>query len=215
MPNFHNKISGEKESSNGVRASASYGDFKWKANIGLTNSAVNTAGDQLNNNTYFNLGLRYAQKTLRYGFDVTVFEKNSQLGGRAMVIREKMLQMGFIIPCSRKTPTYNALDCFDVAQLMCVMLWDGNISIVYMYSGCLKSEHPKSSKYQYPDGPKFGFQHKAGSFPEKNTKQSSLVGISENGTGTRCQKSKTSLDFRHSVYISSWVHCTELLLGVQ
>lgn len=77
--NFHDKVSGEKESSNGVRASASYGDFKWKANIGLTNSAVNTAGDQLNNNTYVNIGLRYAQKTLRYGFDVTAWDASQTL----------------------------------------------------------------------------------------------------------------------------------------
>ena len=77
--NFHNKVSGEKESSTGVRAAASYGDFKWKANIGLTNSAVNTAGDQLNNNTYANIGLRYAQKTLRYGFDVTVWDASQTL----------------------------------------------------------------------------------------------------------------------------------------
>lgn len=72
--NFNNKISNEKESSNGLRLAASYGDFKWKANIGLVNSAVNAAGDQLNNNTYFNLGLRYSQNTLRYGFDATVWD---------------------------------------------------------------------------------------------------------------------------------------------
>jgi hypothetical protein len=77
--NFHNKVSGEKESSNGVRLAASYGDFKWKTNIGLTNSAVNTAGDQLNNNTYMNIGLRYSQNKLRYGFDVTVWDASQTL----------------------------------------------------------------------------------------------------------------------------------------
>lgn len=77
--NFHNKTTGEKESSAGVRLAASYGAFKWKANIGLINSAVNAAGDQLNNDMYFNLGLRYSHNTVRYGLDFTTWNANETL----------------------------------------------------------------------------------------------------------------------------------------
>ncbi len=77
--NFNNKLSGEKESSAGVRIAASYGDLKWKANIGLINSAVNSAGDQMNNNMYFNYGLRYTQSNLRYGFDFTTWDASQTL----------------------------------------------------------------------------------------------------------------------------------------
>jgi hypothetical protein len=77
--NFNNKAAKEKESSAGLRLAASYGDFKWKANLGLVNKAVNTAGDELNGDTYFNLGLRYNQNTLRYGLDVTTWAVSQTL----------------------------------------------------------------------------------------------------------------------------------------
>lgn len=77
--NYNNKATGQKESSAGVRLAASYGAFKWKANIGLINSAVNAAGDQLNNDMFFNLGLRYGQGTLRYGLDFTTWNANETL----------------------------------------------------------------------------------------------------------------------------------------
>jgi hypothetical protein len=71
--NFNNKLTSEKESSAGVRLAANYGDFKWKSQFGLVNTAVDAAGDSLDNNLYFNLGLRYNQNTLRYGLDVTTW----------------------------------------------------------------------------------------------------------------------------------------------
>lgn len=77
--NFNDKLANEKESSAGLRLAASYGDLKWKMNFGLVNSAVNTAGDQLNNNTYFNYGLRYSKETLRYGFDFTTWDVSQTL----------------------------------------------------------------------------------------------------------------------------------------
>jgi len=77
--NFNNKKNGEKESSAGLRLAASYGAFKWKANIGLINSAVNTAGDKLNNDIYFNLGLRYSKDTIRYGIDFTTWNASETL----------------------------------------------------------------------------------------------------------------------------------------
>jgi hypothetical protein len=77
--NFNNKLTAEKESSAGFRFAASYGDFKWKANLGLVNTAVNTVGAQMNNNMYFNLGLRYNMNTLRYAFDFTAWDASQTL----------------------------------------------------------------------------------------------------------------------------------------
>ena len=77
--NFNNKLTNEKESSAGLRLAASYGDIKWKANFGLVNSAVNTAGDQFNGDVYFNLGLRYNQNAFRYGLDITTWNVSQTL----------------------------------------------------------------------------------------------------------------------------------------
>jgi len=73
--------SSPSESSAGVRLAASYGDLKWKANIGLLNKAMNSAGAELVNDMYFNLGLRYSQKNMRYGLDITTWNAAQTLTG--------------------------------------------------------------------------------------------------------------------------------------
>lgn len=83
--NFNDKIAlGQKESSAGFRIAASHGDFKWKTNIGLVNTAVNSLGSELNNDMYFNLGLRYSQNNLRYGLDFTTWNASQTSAGGAI-----------------------------------------------------------------------------------------------------------------------------------
>lgn len=77
--NFKDKVGPEKESSAGVRLSASHGDFNWKTSIGLINNSINTLGDELMNEGYINLGLRYKSGDLRYGFDITTWSVKQTL----------------------------------------------------------------------------------------------------------------------------------------
>ncbi len=79
--NFNDKLTSEKESSSGLRLAANYGNFKWKTQLGLTNSAVDATGDSLDSNMYFNLGLRYTQNTLRYGLDFTTWNVSQTSAG--------------------------------------------------------------------------------------------------------------------------------------
>lgn len=81
--NFKDKIGSEKESTAGLRLSASHGDFNWKTSIGLINNSINTVGDEFMNEGYVNLGLRYKSGELRYGFDITTWSVKQTLAGAA------------------------------------------------------------------------------------------------------------------------------------
>jgi hypothetical protein len=78
---YRNTISGEAEASSGLRVTSSWGDFSWRANLGLVSSATNASGDQSEGGGYTNLALRYRAGVLRYGADFTQWQVKQMLNG--------------------------------------------------------------------------------------------------------------------------------------
>lgn len=73
--NFKDKVADNNEQTAGLRLAASHGDFKWKANLGLTNKAQNTTNGTFTNQPYVNVALRYSiGKEHKLGLDYTMWK---------------------------------------------------------------------------------------------------------------------------------------------